>query len=150
MAQTTDARFAGLWSVTRDIEDFSGGPAGRFRGLVRMIREDGGLRYAEQGWLRLGAQKMQAHRTYLWRFEGPTGVHVLFEDGAPFHRFDWAQTLSADTHLCGEDRYAVRYNFGAESWHAHWRVTGPAKDYAATALYLRPMPGEPPPDVLKA
>ena len=150
MTNTTQARFGGLWSVTREIEDFAGGPAGRFRGLVRLSPDAEGLVYDEWGTLTLGGAKMQATRRYLWRPEGATGVRVLFEDGTPFHRFDWAQTLSADTHLCGEDRYAVRYNFGAESWHAHWRVTGPAKDYAATALYLRPMPGEPPPDVLKA
>ncbi len=140
MALTTEARFAGLWSVTRDIEDLSGGPSGRFRGLARLIREEGGLRYAEQGWLRLGAQKMQAHRVYLWRYDGPTGVRVLFEDGTPFHRFDWSRIESRDEHLCGRDRYEVRYSFARESWHAHWRVTGPFKDYAATSRYLRMAP----------
>ena len=140
MTLTTEARFSGVWSVRRDIEDFAGGPTGRFRGLARLTSEPGGLRYAEQGWLRLGAQKMQAHRVYLWRFEGETGVAVLFEDGAPFHRFDWARAESADVHLCGRDRYEVRYSFARESWRAHWRVTGPFKDYAASSQYLRLAP----------
>jgi hypothetical protein len=141
MAQTTQARFAGLWSVTRDIEDLAGGPMSRFRGLVRLTPEPGGLRYAEQGYLRVGAQKIQAHRVYLWRFDGPSTVRVLFEDGAPFHVFDWSQVESADEHLCGRDLYRVRYSFAAESWRAHWRVTGPHKNYAATSQYLRTAPG---------
>jgi hypothetical protein len=140
MALTTDARFAGLWSVTRDIEDFAGGPAGRFRGIARLTREEGGLRYAEQGWLRLGAQKMQAHRVYLWRFDGARRVRVLFDDGRPFHVFDWSGVESADEHLCARDLYKVRYSFARESWHAHWRVTGQMKDYAATSRYLRLAP----------
>ncbi|MGF1660533.1 MAG: DUF6314 family protein, partial [Rubrimonas sp.] len=27
--------------------------------------------------------------------------------------------------------------FAAESWHAHWRVSGPRKDYASTTRYIR-------------
>jgi hypothetical protein len=137
MGLTTEARFRGVWTVARDIEDFAGGPAGRFRGLARITVEDGLMRYAEQGLMTLGASKLQASRVYLWRPEGPTGVAVLYEDGRPFHRFDWGRTTSEDEHLCGRDHYAVRYSFAAESWHAHWRVTGPRKDYASTSRYLR-------------
>jgi hypothetical protein len=137
MGLTTEARFAGVWSVSRDIEDLGGGPSGRFRGLVRITPDGEGLRYAEQGLLTLGQAKMQASRVYLWRLEGATGVRVLYEDGRPFHRFDWGRTECADEHRCGEDHYAVRYSFAAESWHAHWRVRGPRKDYASTSRYLR-------------
>jgi len=140
MALTTEARFAGLWSVARDIEDFAGGPAGRFRGLARITPMPGGLRYAEHGRLVLGAAKMSAERVYLWRFAGPTAVEVTHPDGAPFHRFDWAGVESRATHQCGEDRYEVRYSFAASSWHAHWRVSGPRKDYASTTRYLRATP----------
>ena len=142
MPMTTQDRFAGVWTVSREIEDFATGQPGRFRGLARIRVEGSGLVYAEHGTLQLGAAKMQASRVYLWQPEGATGVAVLFEDGRPFHRFDWAQTVSTDSHLCEEDRYTVRYNFGEESWHAHWRVKGPNKDLAMTALYLRPMPGD--------
>lgn len=142
MTMTTQARFTGLWSVNREIEDFAGGPPGRFRGLVRITAEGALLRYAEFGTLTLGPVRMQASRVYLWQPEGATGVAVLFADGRPFHRFDWSQTVSAGEHQCDADHYAVRYNFGAERWHAHWRVRGPAKDYAATSLYLRPISGE--------
>jgi hypothetical protein len=145
MTMTTQQRFCGLWTVSREIEDFAGGQPGRFRGLARIVEEDGRLRYSEQGSLVLGAARMLATRTYFWVPEAGTGVAVLFEDGRPFHRFDWGETVSAAEHLCPPDSYSVRYNFGAESWHAHWRVKGPAKDWAATSLYLRPMPGEPPP-----
>ncbi|MFN3615384.1 MAG: DUF6314 family protein [Rubrimonas sp.] len=137
MGLTTEARFAGVWSVAREIEDFAGGPAGRFRGLARITPDGQGLRYAEQGLLTLGASRLQASRAYLWRPLGPTLVQVCYEDGAPFHRFDWSRIECEDAHLCGEDRYQVRYSFAAESWHAHWRVQGPRKDYASTSRYLR-------------
>ncbi len=142
MVLTTHTRFVGVWSVTRDIEEMGGGPSGRFRGLARITPDGDGLRYAEQGLLTLGQAKMTAARVYLWRLEGDSGVAVRYEDGAPFHRFDWRQTQSADEHQCGADRYAVRYSFAAESWHAHWRVTGPRKNYASTTLYLRASPGD--------
>jgi hypothetical protein len=134
---TLQDRFAGVWTVAREIEDLGGGPSGRFRGLARLTPEPGGLRYAEQGLLTLGQARMTASRAYLWREDGPTAVAVAFEDGRPFHRFDWGRPESADEHLCGEDRYVVRYSFAAESWHAHWRVTGPRKNYAAVSRYLR-------------
>ena len=142
MENATQARFAGVWTVSREIEDFAVGQSGRFRGLVRLTPEGDGLRYAEHGSLILGAAKMQATRVYLWHPLGPTQVQVLFEDGRPFHRFDWGQVISSDSHQCEDDTYTVRYNFGDERWHAHWRVRGPAKDYAATSLYLRPIPGD--------
>jgi hypothetical protein len=137
MTLTTEARFAGLWRVSREIEDFAGAPGGRFRGMARITPEEGGLRYAEQGELTLGAARMQASRVYLWRPDGATRVRVLKEDGSAFHSFDWSTVECVDTHLCGEDRYEVRYSFAAESWHAHWRVTGPRKDYASTTRYIR-------------
>jgi hypothetical protein len=137
MGLTTEARFAGIWSVARDIEDHAGGPSGRFRGLARITPDGEGLRYAEQGLLTLGAAKLQASRVYLWRFDGPTGVRVLHEDGADFHQFDWARATCEAEHLCGADLYVARYSFAAESWHAHWRVTGPRKNYESHARYLR-------------
>ncbi len=142
MVLTTQTRFVGVWSVTRDIDDMGGGPSGRFRGLARITPDAEGLHYAEQGLLTLGEARMTAARVYLWRLEGPSGVCVLYEDCAPFHRFDWRQTQSADEHQCGADHYAVRYSFAAESWHAHWRVTGPRKNYASTTLYLRASPSD--------
>ena len=143
MELTTEARFAGLWSVSREIVDHAGGPSGRFRGLVRLSPEDGGLRYSEQGMLTLGAQKLQARRAYLWRFAGVRTVDVLFEDGRPFHRFDWSRAESRDEHQCEADHYAVRYSFARETWHQHWRVTGPFKDYESHARYLRVTPEAP-------
>ena len=142
MAMTTQDRFGGVWTVTRETEDFASGQPGRFRGLARIRAESDGLIYEEHGRLILGAAKMQASRRYRWRPEGGTQVAVLFEDGRAFHRFDWGRAVSTDSHQCGEDRYEVRYSFGEERWHAHWRVTGPDKDYKATSLYLRPMAGD--------
>ncbi|TVQ58346.1 MAG: trigger factor [Rhodobacteraceae bacterium] len=137
MTLTTEARFAGLWRVARDIEDHGGGPNGRFRGLARITVEGDGLRYVEYGKLSLGAAAMQATRTYLWRPLVGRAVDVRFEDGRPFHRFDWSRAECSDEHLCGEDFYRVRYSFAADSWHAHWRVEGPHKDYTSRTLYIR-------------
>ena len=137
MSLTTEARFAGVWSVHRDIDDRAGKRSGRFRGLARITPDEAGLRYAEHGTMTLGHAKMQASRVFLWRLEGLRGVRVLYEDGAPFHRFDWTRVESWDVHQCGEDRYEVRYTFALDSWHAHWRVSGPEKDYATTTRYLR-------------
>ncbi len=137
MGLTTQARFGGVWQARREITDYAGGPSGRFQGLARITADGEGMRYAEQGRLVLGQASMTAARVYLWRPEGATQVAVSFEDGAPFHRFDWGRAECESEHLCGADHYAVRYSFAAESWHAHWRVKGPKKDYAATTRYIR-------------
>jgi hypothetical protein len=147
MSVTTEARFAGVWTVAREITDLGGGPSGRFRGIARIAPamvapHTAGLRYDEQGSLTLGAAKMMATRAYLWRPDGPTRVQVLFEDGRPFHAFDWGRPEWTDEHPCEADHYAVRYTFAADSWHAHWRVTGPAKNYAMSSRYLRLKPAE--------
>jgi hypothetical protein len=142
MTMTTEARFAGAWTVARQIEDLGGGPSGRFKGIARITPDDEGLRYDEQGLMTLGAAKLMATRVYLWRPEGPTRVRVLFDDGRPFHLFDWARPEWSDEHLCGQDRYAVRYTFAGDSWHAHWRVTGPSKNYVMSSRYIRLKPAE--------
>lgn len=131
-------RFGGLWRVDRSIEDFYADQTGRFRGLARIRPQGDALRYEENGRLTLGASTTQASRAYLWRPGRGKLAHVSFEDGRAFHSFDWGRTISEDSHICGEDRYAVRYSFTAASWRAHWRVVGPRKDYQMNALYIRP------------
>jgi hypothetical protein len=140
MALTTRARFAGLWSVARDIDDRLGGQQGRFRGLARITPAPDGLRYAEQGLLVIGQARTQASRVYQWRDAGPRRIDVRYEDGAPFHVIDWSGVEWRDAHRCGQDDYAVRYSFAASSWHAHWRVTGPRKEYTSSTRYLRAAP----------
>ena len=37
----------------------------------------------------------------------------------------------------------MRYSFARETWHQHYRVTGPFKDYETHARYLRVTPEAP-------
>jgi hypothetical protein len=55
--------------------------------------------------------------------------------GHPFH--DFRADRPEATHLCGEDRYRVSYEFGEDTWLSRWGVKGPAKDYVMTTRYRR-------------
>lgn len=129
--------FLGDWLVTREIADKAGGVPGRFTGEARFAAAPWGLSYEETGRLQLGAgPAMTATRAYRWIFV-PGGVEVFFADGRFFHafRFDAAEA----SHLCGDDLYRVRYDFGGwPVWVARWDVQGPRKDYAMVSQYQRP------------
>lgn len=129
--------FAGLWQVTREIDDRYSGQIGRFEGEVRFggDRADT-LHYNESGTMRFGdGPDLQATRSYFWHFHADH-VDVTFADRKPFHRFRAeGQGLGTD-HPCGDDLYTVRYDFtGWPRWTAVWTVKGPRKDYVSTSLY---------------
>lgn len=127
--------FLGTWRIERAIEDRLGLP-GRFTGLARLAPEDEGLRYREEGILRLGdGPPMAAHRDYLWRWADGQ-VEVLFADGRPFHAFRPEGRAPGTDHPCGRDLYCVTYDLTAwPRWTAEWTVTGPAKDYRMLSAY---------------
>jgi len=60
---------------------------------------------------------------------------VRYKDGRPFH--DFLADRPEATHVCGEDRYRVSYDFAADTWLSRWQVSGPAKDYVMTTRYRR-------------
>ena len=124
------------WRVTRLIDDRLSGQEGRFDGTAVFLPEGEGLRYREEGVLRLGAgPPLAAHRDTLWRWEGGE-VAVLFPDGRPFHRFRPEGEAPGTEHPCGRDLYRVIYGFAAwPRWEARWTVTGPAKDYRMRSSY---------------
>ena len=128
--------FEGRWYLSRVIEDARTGGQGLFEGEAVFTPQGDALRYVETGLLRLDGQAgMTATRVYLWRPD-PTGIGVFFEDGRPFHSFDFAPSAQA-THWCDPDDYAVRYDFSQwPHWTAHWVVTGPRKDYVMTSRYV--------------
>jgi len=131
------AAFEGDWLVSRRIADDYSGQEGQFEGTARFVPEGDGLRYEEAGTLIMGgAVPMRAERAYLWDARAGEIV-VRFADGRPFHHFATTPAPEAE-HLCGEDLYEVRYDFGHwPDWRAVWRVSGPRKAYEMTSQYQR-------------
>jgi hypothetical protein len=129
--------FAGEWRLTRRVEDARAGEVLRFEGMAVFGRDDGGLVCEETGrWIGGARDGMAGTRRSLWRAGAGGRIAVLFGDGRPFHDFDPGAGADA-VHLCGADRYEVRYGFAAEGWEAVWRVTGPVKDYVMSSRYGR-------------
>ncbi len=129
--------FAGDWRVARSIDDRRQVRAGRFDGTAVFAPIGGGLAYHETGLLSFpGAAPMQATRRFLWRGGDDGGIDVLFEDGRFFHRFDSGLSRPEAVHLCGDDRYDVRYDFGNwPAWRCEWRGGGPRKDFRLASEY---------------
>lgn len=128
--------FEGDWRLARRIEHAGGRGDARLSGTARFLRSGRTLIHHESGTLSIdGVQGsgMRAERRYLWRTDaGWIAIH--FEDGRPFHGIPLGVARPEATHLCGSDRYAVRYDFGRwPEWTAVWRVTGPRKDYTMTS-----------------
>jgi hypothetical protein len=134
----TPADLAGRWTLAREISDGAGGLSARFDGSAILAPMDGGLSYDETGTLTLTAGgQFAATRRYLWQIDG-AGVRVLFADGKPFHSFTPGQMADPADHLCGADRYRVRYDWsGWPCWRMEVSVTGPRKDYRTDSLYRR-------------
>jgi hypothetical protein len=132
MTIATQGWFRGHWQMMRIIENVcSFSPDG--------ARNSGGLICREQGVLRFRGADYHSGRISLWRFPGQGRIEVLYDDGRPFH--DFAAEKPEATHLCGEDRYRVSYQFdpggAADTWLSQWDVKGPAKDYVMTTRYQR-------------
>ena len=122
--------FEGAWSLDRRIRHDDGAEA-TCVGHATAVPDGAGLRWREEGRLRLpDGRSLAAHRTLLWR-PAPEGVAVLFEDGRPFHRIDLASPAPRDEHLCAADLYRVAYDFASwPVWRMRWRVDGPRHAYA--------------------
>lgn len=138
--QTLKDRFAGSWTLRRDIFDVDSQWLGKFRGRAQFSPDGQGcLSYHEEGQLRFGGlAAMTATRDYIWTFPGGSQVAVLFDDARPFHRFDAALPRAKASHYCDPDDYAVTYDFSRwPEWRAEWRVEGPRKDYRMVSIYER-------------
>lgn len=129
--------FAGQWVLNRTIRDNLLGQNGTLAGQVVFTPTDSDrLTYDETGILNLiSGATLVASRQYLWRFLHDA-VFVTFDDGRPFHQFVPAGHAAGTDHPCGQDFYAVRYDFTQwPRWVAVWTVTGPRKDYVSTSVY---------------
>lgn len=135
MTRTLDD-FAGVWTLTRRIEDHLTCTMSQFDGLARLTPCDGGLSYAEEGILLMpGQPPIRAERRYLW-IKKDAEVAVFFEDGRPFHSFLPDADTAKAAHWCDPDQYDVSYDFGAwPQWSCAWRVGGPRKNYTLISRF---------------
>ncbi|MFG5380310.1 DUF6314 family protein [Yoonia sp. R2-816] len=135
----TLADFKGEWRITREITDRLTGNAGRLEGTATFTDDaPDTLLYEERGRLRLGdGPEMAATRRYRWHFADGR-VDMTFDDGSAFHSFVPHSYVSGTDHQCGDDAYAVRYDFIPwPRWRAVWVVTGPRKDYTSVTEFTR-------------
>ena len=133
--------FLGRWTIQREIIDDRANSRGRLEGYANFQMLDGWelptMLYEERGELSLGSTgPIQAERRYLWQLHDNDSVHVLFEDGRPFHEINLSQTMPYATHFCDPDVYDVSYDLRDwPAWTCAWRVRGPRKDYRMETRY---------------
>ncbi len=126
------ADFLGAWRFERSVAH-AGGDTARVTGRATFTADAQGLVMDEVGQMSLnGAPPITATRRYLWR----AGLHVLFEDGRPFHTVP--PSGGTAQHWCDPDSYTVSYDFADwPDWTAAWQVSGPRKDYRMVTRYTR-------------
>jgi hypothetical protein len=135
MGIATEGWFRGCWRIARLVTDSFGQATAAFAGTCRFAPDGAGLVCEETGILRHAGERFPATRVTLWRFPGGGRIDVRFADGRPFHAF--SVDRPEGEHLCGRDRYRVRYDFGDDWFISQWGVLGPAKDYVMTTRYRR-------------
>lgn len=127
----TFADFAGTWRLSRRIEDRRAGRKGRMEGRAAFTPEAQTLVYRETGCLELGADRLEAAQSHVWRTDAGQ-VHVTFSNGAPFHSFALGFSRVSARHDCAPDTYDVEYDFADwPLWTISWRARGPQKDYVS-------------------
>jgi Family of unknown function (DUF6314) len=128
---------AGCWSIQRRLLDRRHEQEGEFTGIARFSREGGGLCWAEEGRMRLGAFEGPASRRLLIRRD-PSRWTVMFEDRRPFHPLDLSSGACAVEHQCGLDHYAGEYSMpGLHTLEVVWDVRGPRKHQGIRSTYRR-------------
>ncbi len=128
----------GAWRLARAIDDRRGVRAGSLHGRAVFAPQGTGLRYREEGRLRLGAHAGLARQAHVYRFPEPQRAKVCFEDARPFHDLDLSAGTWEAVHFCGADTYRGRFQaFGPGLLTVHWTATGPRKDYAMFSRYRR-------------
>jgi hypothetical protein len=141
------AYLAGVWTISRTLEDRRRGARGTFAGRAGFEPEgEDFLVYREEGRLALGGFETLAHQRYLYAFPAPHRAphqvphraEVRFADGRPFHDLDLSDGLWTAGHRCAPDTYRGRFRaLGPDRWWVRWIVTGPRKDQALESLFTR-------------
>ena len=97
--------------------------------------------FADGGLVGAHAAAVPARASYVYAAVrgAPSAAAVSFPDGRPFHDLDLATGDSGElAHACAPDAYTGRViATGAHTLTVEWRVTGPAKDYAAVTQLSR-------------
>lgn len=122
--------FVGVWVMERRITQSDGSQA-RLNGQARWTPHEGGLSYAESGYLEMPGQKpVLAERRYHW----DAALNVYFDDRRLFHQVP--ASGGSVSHWCDPDTYEGLYDFGAwPSFEVSWVVSGPRKDYHMHTIY---------------
>jgi Family of unknown function (DUF6314) len=134
----TLAYLTGAWGLERTLADHRTGATGSFAGdgELRTIGRRG--RYEERGRLRFGGYDGTAHRALDLIGADDGAVAVRFVDGRPFFQLSLGCGTCRAVHRCGEDRYELQFEARTpDLLLERWRVTGPAKDYAAQTTWRR-------------
>ena len=133
-----NAYLAGPWRVQRFIGDRRRDDRGSFVGDALFDREGQGLRYREQGILRLSGFQGEASRAYVYAFPAAAVANVHFEDGRFFHTLDLSSGGWSVEHRCGDDLYRGDFAVsGEDRWGVVWQVDGPRKALILDAEYRR-------------
>lgn len=136
----------GGWEVRRVIEDHRNALRGCFVGTARLspdpssTREGilGGATYEEQGELELGDHVGPAARRLEYRRGANGSVLLYLSHGSHFVDLDLATGTCERQHRCAPDTYDIKIEVhSSHRYVEYWRVTGPRKDYEATATYSR-------------
>jgi Family of unknown function (DUF6314) len=135
----------GNWQADRTLTDFLLDRAGAFEGQAAFADPPaeaglraGALAFREAGELRFGAHRGPASRSLLFLPEPDGSAEVLFADGRPFYRLDLRAGCWQAEHPCRADQYLVTVRvLSPDCFTEHWRVTGPATDYAMTTTLTR-------------
>ncbi len=134
----------GVWTLLREIDDARFG-AGSFVGTADFSPQPSGvIHYEERGELVLGAWRGAAWRRWIYALEGDALIVRNAVTLRALHSFTFAAepnggACADHVHLCGEDRYAARFEKRANgSLLLAYAVSGPAKAYRLTSVLARP------------
>ncbi|MGE4427507.1 MAG: DUF6314 family protein [Solirubrobacteraceae bacterium] len=127
----------GTWTMARTIDDHAAGQAGTVEGRATFVPAGDGLRWVEEGTMRLGDYVGDGNREMRVRPDGDAWA-VDFDDGRPFHPLDLRAGRCDVEHPCRADLYrGTLWAAGPDELHVAWRIGGPAKDTTITTVYRR-------------
>jgi hypothetical protein len=122
--QPTD--LLGRWVLQRTVHDRLAGVTGTVTGTTDLdVVDTATVRWHEVGTMVLADRETPVWRTLTVRrgVDGRWRVH--FEDGRPFHDWEWGAQVA---HACAPDDYTGLLSGTRERWTVRWEARGPDKD----------------------
>lgn len=137
------AYLRGTWAFERKVFDALTNSEATAQGVARfsdeLMNAKPGLRYREDGELKLGDITLETEREYIYGFPDEAVAEVRFPDGRLFHLLELTNGIVRVEHKCGDDDYQGLFRALTEiAWLSVWRVTGPRKSQVITTHYIRP------------